>query len=54
MSFVLGGFIGLLVGSVVYYFVYKNNKTKMDAITKRIEEELGESETLAKIKNILK
>lgn len=54
MSFVFWFFVGLLVGSIVYYFVYKNNKTKMDAITKRIEEELGESETLAKIKNILK
>jgi hypothetical protein len=54
MEFVFGFFIGLLVGSVAFYFVYKNNKTKIDAIAKLIESEIANNEAVAKIKDIIK
>jgi hypothetical protein len=52
MEFVFGFFIGLFVGSVVFYVVYKNNKTKLDLIAQAIELKLSESETVAKIKAV--
>jgi uncharacterized membrane protein YciS (DUF1049 family) len=54
MNFILGFFVGLLVGGIVFYFVYKNNKTKLDTIAKKIEEEVSESKTIASIKELLK
>ena len=47
-------FVGLFVGAVAFYFVYKNNKAKMDLIAKRIEEEIDANEKIAKLKDIIK
>lgn len=54
MNFVFGFLIGLFVGSVVFYVVYKNNKTKLDAVARVIETELVESAIVKQIKEIFK
>jgi uncharacterized membrane protein YciS (DUF1049 family) len=50
MDFVLGFFIGLLVGAVTFYFVQKNNKEKTDLVVKRIEDEINRIEVAVKDK----
>lgn len=52
MDFVFGFFVGLFIGSAVFYVTYKNNKTKIDAIAKIIETELVESAIVKQIKEV--
>lgn len=54
MNFLLGFIIGLLVGAVVFYYVYQNNKAKLDAVVKVVETELNESAVVTQIKEIFK
>ena len=50
MSFALGFFIGLLVGSVAFYYVYRNNKTKLDEVAKTVQAEIDRLEAALKSK----
>jgi Tfp pilus assembly protein PilW len=52
--FILGLLIGLIVGAVVMFLVYRNNITKLNNIAEIIQAGSADAETLKKLQDALK